>query len=59
VKEKTMGWLEGEPALEEVLSDPTIHALMERDEVNPDELRLLLADVKNVLEGRRMSTTGR
>jgi hypothetical protein len=48
-----MEWLEGEPTLEEVLSDPTIHVLMARDEVNPDDLRVLLEDMKNALEGCR------
>jgi hypothetical protein len=57
VEERIMEWLEGEPTLEDVLSDPTIHVLMERDEVSPDDLRLLLADVKNALEGRRVPAT--
>jgi hypothetical protein len=48
-----MGWLEGEPTLDEVLSDPTVHALMERDEVTLDELRLLLEDARTALERRR------
>ena len=52
-----MGWLEGEPTLEEVFSDPTVHVLMERDDVNPDDLRLLLEDVKSAIEGRRASAT--
>ncbi len=44
-----MGWLDGEPTLDEMLSDPTILALMERDEVDPDELRMFLQVVKSSL----------
>jgi len=51
VKEETMGWLQGEPTLEDVLSDPTVHVLMERDDVDPDDLRTLLEDVRSALEG--------
>jgi hypothetical protein len=49
-REKMMGWLEGEPTLDDVLSDPTIRVLMARDDVDPDDLRTLLEDVKNALE---------
>ena len=54
-----MGWLQGEPTLEEVFSDPTIHALMERDEVNPDDLRLFLDDVKSAMKRRCVPETRR
>ena len=47
-----MGWLQGEPTLEDVLSDPTVHVLMERDDVDPDDLRALLENVRTTLEGR-------
>jgi hypothetical protein len=47
----TMEWLKGEPTLDDVLSDPTIHALMERDEVDPDDFRMFLEDVRSALEG--------
>jgi hypothetical protein len=57
VEDQMMGWFEGEPTLEEVFSDPTVHVLMERDVVNPDDLRLLLEHVKSAIEGRRASAT--
>jgi hypothetical protein len=47
------GWLQGEPTLEDVFSDSTVHAMMERDEVNPDDLRMFLEDVRRGLEGQR------
>jgi hypothetical protein len=49
-KEAMMCWLYGEPTLEDMLADPTITALMERDEVDPDALALLLEDVKATLQ---------
>jgi hypothetical protein len=49
-EEATMCWLQGEPTLEDVLSDPTITALMERDEVDPEALALFLEDVKSTLQ---------
>jgi len=52
VEETTMGWLQGEPTLDDVLSDPTVHALMERDDVDPDDLRMFLEDVRSALEGQ-------
>ena len=45
-----MGWLQGEPTLDDVFSDPTVHVLMERDDVDPDDLRMFLADVKSALD---------
>jgi hypothetical protein len=59
MKEETMGWLQGEPTLEDVLSDPTVHVLMERDDVDPDDLRTLLEDVRSALEGEGVSATRR
>ena len=50
--ETMMAWLQGEPALEDLLSDPTIRLLMERDDVDPDDLRTLLDDVKAQLRDR-------
>ena len=47
-----MGWLQGEPTLEDVLSDPTVHALMKRDDVDPDNFRMFLGDVRRALEGQ-------
>jgi len=52
-----MGWLQGEPTLEDVLSDPTVHALMERDDVDPDDLRVFLEDVRSALEGEDVPAT--
>ena len=54
-----MGWLQGEPTLEDVFSDPTVHVLMERDDVDPDDLRTLLEDVTSALKGEGVSATGR
>jgi hypothetical protein len=51
--EETMCWLHGEPTLEDVLSDPTVNVLMERDEVDPDDLVLFLEDVRGGFEGLR------
>jgi hypothetical protein len=48
-----MSWLHGEPTLEDVLSDPTVNVLMERDEVDPDDLVLFLEDVRGGFEGLR------
>ena len=38
-----MQWV-GEPKLEEVLSDPIVRAVMARDRVDQERLRLLLQD---------------
>jgi hypothetical protein len=38
-----------EPELDEVLSDPMILTVMERDQVNPDRLRAFLQDIGNGL----------
>jgi hypothetical protein len=43
-----MQWA-GEPKLEEVLSDPIVRAVMARDRVDPDGLRLLLHDTTKLL----------
>jgi hypothetical protein len=40
-----MDWLYGEPTLDEVLSDPTIHAVMNSDGVDHEILRAFLHDV--------------
>jgi hypothetical protein len=49
-----MCWLHGEPTLEDVFSDPTVHTLMERDQVDPDDLRIFLEDVKAGLAMRSL-----
>jgi hypothetical protein len=49
IEEETMPWLYGEPTLEDMLADPTVNVLMERDEVDPDDLRMFLEDVSDAL----------
>jgi hypothetical protein len=44
-----MYWL-GEPTLADVLSDPIIIALMDRDNVKPDDLMLFLNDVRRSID---------
>jgi hypothetical protein len=51
-KGEAMRWLQGEPTLDDVLSDPTVLALMKRDEVDPDDLLMFLEDVSSALEAR-------
>jgi hypothetical protein len=43
-----MQWA-GEPKLEEVLSDPIVRAVMERDRVDQAELRMLLRNATKLL----------
>ena len=43
-----MSWLI-EPELDEVLSDPMVLTVMERDQVNPERLREFLQDMGNAL----------
>jgi len=38
-----------EPELDEVLSDPMVLTMMERDQVNPDRLRAFLQDIGSTL----------
>jgi hypothetical protein len=52
-----MGWLQGEPTLEDVLSDPTVQALMKRDHVDPDDLRMFFRNMKSALEGQGVPAT--
>jgi hypothetical protein len=45
-----MPWRDNsEPAIEDVLGDPSITALMARDRVDPDKLRVLLHRLKHSL----------
>jgi hypothetical protein len=46
--ETMMRWA-GEPKLEEVLSDPIVHAVMARDRVDQEGLRLLLGNTTKLL----------
>jgi hypothetical protein len=43
-----MSWFV-EPELDEILSDPMIRRVMERDQVNPDRLRAFLQDMGHTL----------
>ena len=44
-----MGRFDDEPTMDDVLSDPTILALMERDKVEPQDLRMLIDSVRRSL----------
>jgi hypothetical protein len=37
-----MDWLQGEPTLDEALSDPVVKAILVRDRIDPDGLRRFL-----------------
>jgi hypothetical protein len=41
-----MLWFEGEPTLDDLLSDPVVLALMQRDGIGPDEVRELLSEIE-------------
>jgi hypothetical protein len=45
-----MDWLYGEPTLDEVLSDPTVHAVMDSDGIDKDVLRAFLHHVDRAKE---------
>jgi hypothetical protein len=47
--------LSGEPTLDEMLFDPTVIAMMKRDGVAPDDLRVLLQEMSRRLKLRRVS----
>jgi hypothetical protein len=47
-----MDWLHGEPSLDDVLADPIVHALMQRDGVDPHDLRALIEGVRPALHRR-------
>jgi hypothetical protein len=40
-----MEWLQGEPTLDEVLSDPIVRAVLTRDRIDPDGLRRFLVGI--------------
>jgi hypothetical protein len=48
-REEPMDWRYGEPALEEMLSDPIVQALMTRDQVE----RTVLSELIDGISGRR------
>ena len=48
-----MLWFDGEPTLDELLSDPVIVALMERDGIGATDLRELLAAMQKARQTRR------
>ena len=41
-----MQWIHGEPSLDEVLNDPVIRALMRRDGVEVESLRVLIRGLR-------------
>ena len=41
-----MDWLQGEPKLDDVLSDPVIQAILIRDRIDPDGLRRFLVGIR-------------
>jgi hypothetical protein len=45
-----MCWLSGEPTLDEMLCDTTVITIMKRDEVAPDDLRVLLQEMSRRLK---------
>ena len=51
-----MCWLSGEPTVDEMLLDPTVIAMMSRDGVEPDDVRLLIRDVSSRLKRDTRST---
>ena len=51
-----MCWLLGEPTIDEMLLDPTVIAMMSRDGVEPDDVRLLIRDVRRRLKRDTRST---
>ena len=50
-----MCWLSGEPTLDEMLCDTTVIAMMKRDGVAPDDLRVLLLEMSRRLKRHRVS----
>lgn len=52
-----MSWLM-EPELDEMLSDPMVRTVMERDQVNPDELRIFLQDMGHALARQSREDNG-
>jgi hypothetical protein len=55
-RQTLMRWA-GEPKLEEVLSDPIVRAVMERDRVDQDGLRRLLRNTTKLLALRTSAST--
>ena len=41
-----MPWFDGEPTLEDLLSDPIILAVMHRDGVEPETLRRVIGNIR-------------
>jgi hypothetical protein len=48
-----MLWFDGEPTLDELLSDPVIVALMERDGIGANDMRELLAAIEKARHNPR------
>jgi hypothetical protein len=53
-----MSWFHGEPTLDEMLSGPTVIALMKCDGVKPGDLRILFRDMNRRLDCRRPPRAG-
>jgi hypothetical protein len=45
-----MSWRNWEPTLEEILSDPIVEAVMQADDVDPNELDAMLGDIASRLK---------
>jgi hypothetical protein len=45
-REGMMDWLQGEPTLDEALSDPVIQAILIRDRIDPEGLRRFLVGIQ-------------
>jgi hypothetical protein len=50
-----MCWLYGEPTVDEMLCDTTVITMMKRDDVAPDDLRVLLLEMSRRLKRHRVS----
>ena len=51
-----MCWLSDEPTIDEMLVDPAVIAMIRRDGVEPDDVRLLIRDVSSRLRRDTRST---
>jgi hypothetical protein len=47
-----MDWLQGEPTLDEALSDPVVQAILVRDRIDPDGLRRFLVGIQRMRSER-------
>lgn len=42
-------WLEGEPALDDLLSDPVIEMVLRRDRLTPEDVRLAVEQARRAM----------